>query len=191
MSAFLSYHLKVRNDDHCPICQIHTVSVHPSPEAAGGEKGGLGGVWIDEWVRRRNGDWYEIIPVQTGVQYKLGGPIKEIGLGPHQAGQVKWMVVEIEVNQALWCPDNIKVSISFHSTRMDCAEQNPGAQLAWASKQNRMRLFDGKPVWIGSRTKGRHVQLVPVLGQNPIQLNDLCEQIRPDVWFLEEDKSDE
>lgn len=71
---YVLFHSVVRNDDHCPVCQLHHVSFHPSVDKAShhamclmGEKSAKEhretlqkgfAVWVDEWERRSNGDRY-------------------------------------------------------------------------------------------------------------------------------------
>ncbi len=71
------FHKRVRNDDHCPICRIFTVSFHSTEavdEDINEHKETLlkaKSLWIDEWVRRSNGDKYDVLPLSHEETYDL------------------------------------------------------------------------------------------------------------------------
>ena len=84
---YMLYRYKVRNDEHCPICRQPILSFHNSitdaydeaekcikdrdededaliPNLLNGDS-----IWIDEWVRRRNGDLYQIVKIIPDKKY--------------------------------------------------------------------------------------------------------------------------
>lgn len=79
-------HKEIRNDNHCPECRKHYISAHEKfndaydnetykiydldlENEAKFKKGEP--IWINEWVRRRNGDKYHIVSPLLGKVYNL------------------------------------------------------------------------------------------------------------------------
>jgi hypothetical protein len=90
----------VRNDDHCPICRRYYVSIHKTLEETYEEivkcmtdefkseqledlKQGKS-LWVDEWVRRRNGDSYQILKIIPEKIYCLNDHVVT-----HPCGQIQ------------------------------------------------------------------------------------------------------
>jgi hypothetical protein len=77
------FHLRVRNDNKCPICRKHYISLHKTADEAHKEasnyldaleienlKRGCP-IWVDEWERRRNGDKYQVCEAIPEIVYNL------------------------------------------------------------------------------------------------------------------------
>lgn len=128
------FHLCIRNDDHCPTCRQPTVTFFETKEEAvehaiklfnhlwkeeeiaeyrerlsNGES-----IWIDEWVRRSNGDRIQIVKVSSNDRYKL----TKKKLYGNYAGVcgANYLLLQAKVNPEESCPDNITYQISLHST---------------------------------------------------------------------------
>ena len=59
-------HLCIRNDSHCPICRMWYVTIVKEEERFEESFS-----WVDEWVRRRNGDKYEELYIKEDYEYNL------------------------------------------------------------------------------------------------------------------------
>ena len=191
---YLLFHKQVRNDDHCPICRIYNISVHETMEEAielvkkhpivtgniGEEidmtvlpKGEV--LWIDEWIRRRNGDAFQIIPVSENVQYDLSQ--REFNWESKTSGNLDFLLVHTAVNKHEYCPDNIQFDISFHSTAEIAAEQ---AELELDDENT---LKDKGSVWISDGdVDGDHYQIVKLVYNETVCLNSYCPNIQVSVW---------
>lgn len=79
MSLYLYTHLCIRNDEHCPNCRKYYVSIcfdlnnalEKIPEKAKLNEF----IWIDEWIRRRNGDKYQVIIPKLNVMYDISNDL--------------------------------------------------------------------------------------------------------------------
>jgi len=54
MTNLASFHLVIRNDNHCPPCRYWYLTTTKDDKPQTGDV-----TWIDEWPRRRNGDKYQ------------------------------------------------------------------------------------------------------------------------------------
>lgn len=80
---YIYTHKSIRNDDHCPICRRYYISVHNTFDEAYTEAAqDIDSeyledlredqvLWIDEWVRRSNGDKYHIFKITLDKEYDL------------------------------------------------------------------------------------------------------------------------
>ncbi len=117
-------HTSIRNDNHCPTCRLHFVTVHWTNNNDMDLKLGCS-EWIDEWKRRQNGDLYHFFKLQDEIVYDLqtqdlgGHPsvsCKKDNKPRKQRSKMLYMFLQIEIDKRLWCPDNIQFTISFHKT---------------------------------------------------------------------------
>lgn len=122
-------HVVVRNDYHCPTCRMYYLSFHSFAEGALSQFPDdeelrdpvLGNTyWIDEWVRRRNGDSYQAFKVYIDGSYDVTvlddmseTYSKFYGVGN---GNVQYMTVRTIVDKSKWCPTNIRFELKFFSS---------------------------------------------------------------------------
>jgi hypothetical protein len=152
-------HKIVRNDDHCPVCRRFDVSFHQTIYQAHsvayktmrGDKDehfetlkNTGTVWIDEWVRRSNGDRYTVFKPTHGTVYHMrdftmdrraipmplvacmpdaiplvadlsGMPLDMVAM-PHDHNRIGYLVLRVKIRKSNGCPYNLLYTISIHST---------------------------------------------------------------------------
>jgi hypothetical protein len=191
--AYIYYHKQIRNDDHCPLCKRYYITLHKTyedvcknaiacvvPDADDVEKLKRGdNVWIDEWIRRRNGDNHQIFKINPNYVYYLNehsdGRINDI-----EQCDINYILLNIEIDKSKWCPDNIIFSISCHRSLNDVAKRVKELNLA---KDDRRNIFNMKEVLVkyvdGS---SNYYQLIkPEFGKE-IYLNGLCRHVQTDVW---------
>ncbi|AYV82997.1 MAG: hypothetical protein Hyperionvirus3_143 [Hyperionvirus sp.] len=142
-SPYVLVHKRVRNDDHCPICRIYYVSIHKTVEDAmklletesiesddltNLKKGYR--VWVDEWVRRSNGDRYQIFKATANKIYDDAASLNEAEPDDEAKDtELGYMLLQINVKKFEYCPDNISYKISFHNT-LDAAWEIASEDLA-------------------------------------------------------------
>lgn len=197
---YLFTHLCVRNDDHCPICRRHYISVHESldeaydaalqklsndelPEDIENLKNG-DPIWIDEWVRRSNGDHYQITKIEEGEIYNLQDLYIQHDLCANEddekdSNTANFMLLHINIRKEEWCPDNITVNISFYSS-LDSASERVNSLL---TNDKLQELLELEPVWtIQGGRDGDHYQIIKIENSESMYLNELYPQIHPDAW---------
>jgi hypothetical protein len=135
-------------------------------------------IWIDEWIRRGNGDEYQVIKVMTNKIYNLNHNLEtninneepvhqevdpnqsenlnlNLNLNQsenqnlNQSEKIEYLLLRIRINKKKWCPDNIKYYISFHTTLKNaCLEAQ--LQIQHVDKKNhcRKKLVNLEPIWI-------------------------------------------
>ncbi len=134
ISKFMACRLRVRNDDHCPICRVPFVSFHSSfdnayskllsdldPENKDFERNKIKlakgkSIWIDEWVRRSNGDRYQIIELSSSVKYNLNDLDTGCLKSDISNKNIKYMLLRIKIRTQLDCPNNVRYYVSFYET---------------------------------------------------------------------------
>jgi hypothetical protein len=150
------FHLVVRNDSHCPTCRMWYFKVYKSNLQQSGNV-----IWVDEWVRRRNGDKYQTITIIKDKIYNLSNYSLESG-NDIGAAAVTHAVVFISVDKSKWCPDNIVFSISFHENIEGAAKVNDS--------------------FSGEYDENIYSYVIELKDNEEICLNDLCNEIQPNVW---------
>lgn len=122
---YVYVHKCVRNDNHCPTCRMHYVSVHANESVAlekmpEDQQFVNEPVWVDEWVRRSNGDRYQVFQSRVGGNYDLAEhDVNDSFSGLYQSGEiccVSYMLVNIKIDKDKWCPNNITFNIEFFET---------------------------------------------------------------------------
>lgn len=177
---FLLVHKCVRNDNHCPTCRCYTLSLHPTRSAAiakgvelictSNEHSNVeaevrelettGSTWVDEWVRRSNGDWYQVQRVALDTVY----PLQHLTRPPWTATDVleacdtsvpgvpdiRFLLLHIVIDRTEWCPDNIRFEVSLHATveAANDAASIDAKSLCKASSGWREALLAKQPVWL-------------------------------------------
>ena len=207
---FLTFHKKVRNDDHCPVCKRYYVSVHRTQASACGqldtdkfsakqlkrlENGEA--IWIDEWVRRSNGDRYQILRIVPEESYHLNNlasycdlssDAKDIGVC---GDDLRYMLLHVHVDKAEICPDNVILCISFYATvriaTFAATEAVTECKKSECSKAEISKLSELEPVWINkndttTKDSGDHYQIVKLVEGETMYLNSYCSQIRRKGW---------
>ena len=211
--TFALVHICVRNDDHCPICRRYYVSFHTSwacayaraiqqieDEDAHAELERHSYCWVDEWVRRSNGDMFRICPVAAGTRWDLSD-WGSINVGKQvlcQSKEVKFIALQISVDPAEWCPANLHYSIALFHTAEEAAsdlvskynDELESDEPESKSDLNEDRLHDLqtlRPAWVvqlHNRSANYHFQVIDIDKSMcaRIELNKYCPHIQPDVW---------
>ncbi|BCS83755.1 hypothetical protein QLL95_gp0368 [Cotonvirus japonicus] len=200
---YMFYHLKIRNDYHCPTCRqpkiffyntlkeayIQAYSYINNMNDTDSEMLQAGSsIWKDEWVRRNNGDKYQIIKIETNKEYELlkyynDGKNGSLSIGEiNEENIIKYMLLHIKVKTSKWCPDNIKYFISFHFTLetalYQCVQKNIG------DKKDLLQNFES--VWINNDNDsaeicpkgGDYYQIIEIKSDEEINLNKCCDQLK-------------
>jgi hypothetical protein len=223
--TYLYYHKLVRNDDHCPICRRFYISIHTNKKDAISQASEdiddstdvlylekYGDVWIDEWVRRRNGDQYKVFEIELNKTYKfftsdysysedgknIEKDMKKLSI---ENSSIQYVLLHVDINKSEWCPYNIKYSVSFHNTLDDACEKVSD----FCDKSNIEELKKLQPVWIPEWIEdlnnctinttdkdmakikqtgnGDYYQIIKMEYDKQIYLNEYCKYVQPDVWF--------
>jgi len=198
--AHLFLHKSVRNDDHCPICRKYYVTLHKNMTSAlEAAKECLGeedeydtaehlnrlkegqAVWIDEWVRRSNGDLYQIVKPDLDTWLDLSQEQEN----SKEAHDVKYMMLEICIDKTEWCPKNIKFEASFHTTQEQARLMLPNDiyDLYQTVKQDISQLNESDTWWVKQDGVGCHYQILKLEVGKRICLNTYCPQLQPKMWF--------
>ncbi len=132
---YVLFHLQVRNDYHCPNCKqpiilcddtvqniFERAMAYIDKELESRDvdllKDGYS-IWIDEWVRRRNGDKYQIFKIKLNREYDLRNLSRDLGNSLNndntdQHNLARYLLLHVRVRKLDDCPDNIIYYISFH-----------------------------------------------------------------------------
>lgn len=207
---YMSLHMRVRNDDHCPICRMYYISIHHSltdaiENCSSGnyddlEKGNV--ICIDEWDRRRNSDKYQAFELTLGriydmssynindkERYKYDQPSNNGSVRAKQKkvdNNVQYMLLHIKVRSKCYCPDNIKFEISFYKTFNEAFLTGKG----YLKRGKIISDFRKMPVWQTVNDieclddhDGDHYQIIKLECDKRICLNTYCTQIQPKNWL--------
>lgn len=190
---YIFFHKRIRNDDHCPLCRRYYISIHENLEPVYTEtseyftnevfdnlkKGKV--VWVDEWVRRRNGDKYQIFKVIPEKTYDLHqwNHADEI----NNEHKVQHMFLHVNLNKSKWCPDNINYTISFHKTLEEACIKGARFLDSIADMESLKTL---QPIWQANDSNGQgsgdHYQIIPLECGKRLCLNDYCAHAQPQSW---------
>ena len=211
--TYLFFHKMIRNDEHCPNCKRYYISFYDTLEDAYIRakdeivedtdvdlillKEGYS-VWVDEWVRRRNGDKYQIVKIKPNEIYDLCEDLSN-GFDINHS-EMKFMVLRIDVNKSYACPNNIEFHISFYESidkaydeiieminilNYDGDEETEKNQL---NDDEKLQLKDLKSIWknnpdyYAEKGNGHHYQIINMKIEKNIYLNGECSQIQPENW---------
>jgi hypothetical protein len=158
-------------------------------------------IWVDEWVRRSNGDRYITFVPHFNIFYKLSvlhqrEDIKEA----KNSEKIQYIFLRIKVDNSKRCPENIEFWLSFHSTLVnaivfaknqtkwdtDFTEETPVFD-----RKDRKKLYSLEPVWIEAENKrdpsshivGDFYQIIPISLHVKIDLHRYCSYIQPKNWI--------
>ena len=125
-------HICVRNDDHCPRCRVVKLAFSNSIGDALADAnrmawgplereerktlGSTGKLWIDEWVRRSNGDLYLVFKADSRKTYNIYDMIDDDHRKNDDDAPNRYMLLHTKIRPNRWCPDNIHYFVSFHPT---------------------------------------------------------------------------
>jgi hypothetical protein len=117
MYAYL--HQRIRNDEHCPTCRTYYLTVFENKMDCGMlyEKGN-NSVWVDEWIRRRNGDRYTIQPINYEKIYDLN-EFDELNCVKIPNMSAKFILIHTLIDKQEYCPNNIKFNVSFYENESE------------------------------------------------------------------------
>lgn len=117
MYAYL--HQRIRNDEHCPTCRTYYLTVFENKmDCAVLYEKGNNSVWVDEWIRRRNGDRYTIQPINYEKNYDLN-EFDELEYDEIPNISAKFILLHIIIDKNEDCPDNIKFNVSFYENKSE------------------------------------------------------------------------
>ena len=163
--AYMNFHLQVRNDNHCPTCRQFFITLNDTLDDADRNSGCSESlrdgqsVWVDEWVRRRNGDLYQIIKVVPNELYDLSDNDMRNNLDNTNFSN-QYMFLHIKIRKNRCCPDNIKFYISFHETL----------------NEDELKMLE--PVWIKKdECNGDHYQMIKLEPGKEMLLNSYCKYL--------------
>lgn len=190
--TYIFVHKEVRNDYHCPICKQYYVTLYYDiKKASRNGKFKLNDiVWVDEWVRRRNGDKYhlfEVIPnnIYDLQNYDITEDTKNIVVAP-ASEIIQFMFLHVILDTLKWCPDNIKYEFSLHTSFNNAFELGSSFLKTSIDKEKLEQL---QPVWIDKNIDnsqkhkcGAFYQIIKINYDETICLNKFCPQAQPDVW---------
>lgn len=188
IKMFILLHKVVRNDEPCPTCRRYYISCHETKDDAYklaseriDEKKDLlelkkdGFVWIDEWVRRGNGDVFRVFPTILNHTYVLSEPIITDPSEPNQI--CKYMLLKITIDKHEWCPENTIYHISFHDTVQDAFTLS----ITYCKSLLHFEedLIAHKPIWIQGEKpdKGTHFEIISLEPGKEYYLNSHCSRL--------------
>jgi hypothetical protein len=141
--------------------------------------------WIDEWVRRRNGDRYTIQPIKLYKKYNLDKFEEEYDndfeKNSEEYGQPNLFLLRVEIDEREWCPDNIKIFITFLDKKEDIYLN--------MYKEDKQLLLENNELWIPNvkvKTDGIYYKFVELNFDDGIMnfdIHSLCKYINPELWF--------
>ncbi len=181
---------QIRNDNHCPTCRLEFITVYASREKCEQDQDVVAfgcTEWVDEWVRRRNGDLYHFFKLVPEVVYDL----REYDLGGDgtktdtkyldTTNKEQYMLLQITVRKDKWCPDNITFKVSFHTTFVTAfyfAKANlevTGEDLGMLHKTHTICSHQ-------SERDHDHYQIISLRNAERVCLNNYCDFISEEVW---------
>jgi hypothetical protein len=189
----VAFHKRVRNDEHCPTCRMYYLSFHDTVKSAVSDLCGKmddiveaennveerllkgSSVWIDEWVRRRNGDWYQVATITSNVNYEVAyGFLSGLTQDNKINTNIRYMRLQTKINKKEWCPDNIQFFVEFFASKDECEK---------ALKQKSDYFMEGDE---NEEEKDEnvtsHYAIIPIQCKDTIHLNSYCPDIQPDKW---------
>jgi hypothetical protein len=184
---------QIRNDNHCPTCRLEFIAVYANREEGEQDQDVVAfgcTEWVDEWVRRRNGDMYHFFKLAPDVvydlhEYDLGGDknvrTKTDTKSSDTANKEQYLLLQITVRKEEWCPDNITFKVSFHTTfatAFHFAKANlelTGEDLGLLHKTNTLCSHQ-------SEQEHDHYQIIPLRDAERVCLNNFCEFISEEMW---------
>jgi hypothetical protein len=224
---YLYFNKMVRNDWHCPECRKYYISIHKSIDDAcimaskeircddededkskyiNKLKRGKS-VWIDEWVRRSNGDLYQILKITPNQKYDLHDPddFDDVDLqridDKKNDSKIQCLLLHINIDKSEWCPDNINYYISFHNTiddacdeRLHCLSTSEDKMKSiWINKTIASAASAASAASVGGKddmfnsskdkdSAGDYYQIIKLEYDKLICLNDYCAYVQPEVW---------
>jgi hypothetical protein len=192
---YMAFHKRVRNDYHCPDCRTFFISFHPTVEEAvealdlkegaqsddedenaihkdmliRGES-----VWIDEWVRRRNGDLYQVLSLnsETYNLYELPDEDTEIP----DVFFPMYFVLHVDLDSRQWCPDNICFSLTCYETFEQARSSIP------LKEKHRIRDHFWHYASKLHYEKGKFYKVIKMELGEMYNLNEHCEYVAGNTW---------
>ena len=179
MYAYL--HKRIRNDEHCPNCRKYWLTVFESQQQFYQQQlyqqqlsyenipllncDNKHTIWVDEWIRRRNGDQYTIQPINYELSYNLNNfEDYELNNGPNI--NATHMLLHIIIDNDKDCPDNIMFDIKFY----DCERFSVSYHLI-PNKQDRHQLYCQKEFKLIRGTRLDYFQFIKLEPGVPIEIN--------------------
>lgn len=195
--SVLLVHKCVRNDYHCPTCRCYYISIHKSKDDAIKLAGDevfdddldqlkkCNKVWIDEWVRRCNGDLFSIIDIVRDTTYDLSD-IDVFNIEVQSNIDTQYMILNIKVRKSEWCPDNILFGASFYHTQDEAYEHLINDFMIENLDYEPLHKNKLNPIWIANPDSGDKdgdfYQIVELKYSEPIYVNGLCPYIGAESW---------
>jgi len=205
VAHFLLIHARIRNDDHCPICRRYYVSFHATWDAAyhsalkqmkleyqENEKDmealrKNSYVWIDEWVRRSNGDSYRILSIDQKLSHDAQPFVSNVSEAPGFFGLC------IRIRPEDECPNNIQFRMHLAPSVSSCVTEmvkyDRDDMVETVLGPGEIKELEGqRAVWIKLSSKlcssptFYHLQVVPIEPDHVMELNSLCPHIQHNAW---------
>ncbi|AAV50318.1 hypothetical protein [Acanthamoeba castellanii mimivirus] len=205
---YMVYHLQIRNDFHCPTCRQPKVFFYNTLEEAYNKACNYIGnmddfdremlkkgssIWIDEWIRRKNGDEYQIIKITTNKEYELlkyenekfnldsdvdeNSDVNEDSNVDENI--IKYMLLHIKVKTSKWCPNNIKYFVSFYFTLENACDFADIGDKTNLLKNLESVWINKNKIDVGLCSKGGdYFQIIELESDKKINLNKCCEQLK-------------
>lgn len=183
---YMAYHKRVRNDDHCPVCRTYYISFHVTLEDALEEITSelseeekdentkileLGNsLWIDEWIRRSNGDLYQICGLHPKRRYDMSAP--DLDLETEEEFTPSYFRLNFKLNGKECCPDNIQCFLKFYETYGE------------AKNAVRKGVWEDDHCWWYSKKKQRGIyyHVIPIEAGKIYFLHDYCKYVQRETW---------
>lgn len=191
---YLYFHKIVRNDYHCPICRQSIISLHKTLDDAldnaRDECGSLlesgESLWVDEWIRRSNGDKYQVIKITPNEIYNLSKNLYN-STDINQDIQIQYMLLHVHVDEKEDCPDNIKYYVSFHTMLRDACKEAASHFFDDNKKYFMPKIHNLESVWIerdnykSDTVTGDYYEIIKLEENKKINLNKRCSQVKT-IW---------
>jgi hypothetical protein len=203
LARYVFFHTVVRNDDHCPVCRRHYVTFYSDfdeavkcasqemeekakPKRIERLKKGHA-VWIDEWVRRSNGDRYRISNLRPEMTHQFGGEYDQDVENGELKNNVSFMALHICIRRSEWCPENITFSVSFHTTIEKACDMGKSSLYSDEEDEDKSiidsveKIRNLQPVWKpcgDDEGSGNHFQIIPIECNKKMYLNEHCYQLK-------------
>lgn len=148
-------------------------------------------VWIDEWIRRSNGDRYQILPIIPNKINNLKRIVDVADIGKKCSEKIKYVLVNIDFDKEADCIDDIDIYVSFHENAENALDVARSDNL---SDRLLTVLETMKPV-LRKRSKKRGAFYQICLEEikkesglylktgDKICLNKMCKHLRQDLWY--------
>ena len=193
---FVLLHFRIRNDYSCPDCRTYFLSFHSTRKDALEyaktinledeelqELTATGSLWVDEWVRRRNGDSYCIYKLKCEdvwdmlEQNQIPKSTNTEMIDSDTDIPIKYMSAQLTIDNDSYCPYNIHWEIGFHASIHTAREyllKKNDEEYKEEVEDNNVRDKLDKLEAVYDEPKGTFRQIVDLELSKVLKLNTLC-----------------